>query len=186
MGRMTGNGGQVSGLIADFEHAQGQRRQQIRLRQGIGEAPAVADLFMHPVDGRHIMWLGDDIARGFSRSPARARHCPRAMRACRRYGPCADRASDRQGLELMRDPQRSGLSLVSRCRSTNQIASTSARQPPKKNSRLAHSQVEAPSTKAAPPFKRFPRSLNTGSNCGTTKSKKKKRISIAAATRNNG
>ena len=57
----------VPGLVADPEHADRKRWQQIGFGERIGETSAAAHLIMQPVDCREASRSADDIAQDFQR-----------------------------------------------------------------------------------------------------------------------
>src|SRR6516164_7417918 len=150
---MCGYGGEVPGLISNSEHSYRKRRKEIAIGKGIRKTPTIAHLIVHPVDRGHETRLGDDIAENFERG--RQRNAIRDQKAQRPNDPC--------GAPVTHWPSKP------RDRAYGSDDASPAPAVHSHEPDAQHgSQADAPRTRAAPAFKRPPKSLKTGSNCGTT------------------
>ena len=164
---MCGYRRKVSGLISDPEHAHGKWRQQIRIGQRVGKTPAIANLLVQRsmaatsrgppvITSRRILSAAGSATPLATRRPS----VPMILAVRRsRIGPAISGPTEDSTMRALRSPGQRRAKRRGRQRSGKY---------PRNRSRLPRSHSEAPRTKAAPELRRPPRSLNTGSNCGTT------------------
>ena len=141
-------------------------------RQGVSEISAISHVVVHTVHRGNIVRLGQDIAQNLQRG--RKRHAIFEQKA--------ERADNPRGTSVAHRPEIPGSLAIaatirarhSRLRNTSQAPTTKNKHIPRNRSTLARSQIEAATITAAPELRRPPRSLNTGSNCGTKTSEKTK------------